>query len=417
MRSREPRKKVWLANESGGSLAQKESFDSGGKTASAQDDTGMGASIRQNAASLLVVSCILASAVGCRQEAEIKKSPTPVRTAEVQLIDAGTSNTYSANIQPYQQVDLSFKSNGYLASIKQVKDADGHVRNIDQGDYVSKGTVLAVVQQDDYKEKLAQAQASLARSQAENERAKLSFGRISKLYEVGAATKPDYDDSNAQLESTTAAVANAKAQVAEAQIALGYCEVRAPFDSWVLKRNVDVGTLVGPATNGFTLADTRSVKAVFGVPDTTMAQVKLGSPQSVTTEALPGSFSGHITSISAAADPKSRVYSVEVRIDNPDNRLKAGMIASITLGGGRPNAQVLVVPLTAVIRSPNNKDGFAVYLTDGPGDTPKIHTQDVTLGDTYGNNISVLTGLNVKDRVVTSGTNMIRAGEEVRVIP
>ena len=288
-------------------------------------------------------------------------------------------------------------------------DADGHIRNIDQGDYVTKGTVLAVVQQDEYKDKLAQAKASLARSQAENERAKLSFGRISKLYEAGAATKPDYDDANAQVASTAAAVANAKAQVSEAQLALGYCELTAPFDAWVLKRNVDVGTLVGPATNGFTLADTRSVKAVFGVPDTAMGQVKLGSAQTVTTEALPGTFSGHITSISAAADPKSRVYSVEVRIDNPGNRLKAGMIASITLGGGRPNAKVMVIPLTAVIRSPDKTNGFAVFVAEGPGDTPKVRTQDVTLGDTYGNNISVLSGLNLADRVVTSGTNMIKS--------
>jgi RND family efflux transporter MFP subunit len=369
------------------------------------------------AASLLVSLVFVASMVGCRQEAEIRKEPTPVRMALVQSIDAASSNTYSANIQPYQQVDLSFKSNGYLASIKQIKDADGHIRNIDQGDYVPKGTVLAVVQQDEYQDKLAQAKASLARSQAENERAKLSFDRISKLYAAGAATKPDYDDSNAQVESTTASVANAKAQISEAQLALGYCELRAPFDSWVLKRNVDVGTLVGPATNGFTLADTRSVKAVFGVPDTAMGQVKLGSPETVTTEALPGAFSGHVTSISAAADPKSRVYSVEVRIDNPGNRLKAGMIASITLGGGRANAKVNVVPLTAVIRSPTKKDGFAVYVADGPGDTPKVRTQDVTLGDTYGNNIAVLSGLNVSDRVVTSGTNMIRQGDQVRVIP
>jgi len=355
--------------------------------------------------------------VGCRQDAAIVKNPTPVRTAQVQSIEAGTTNSYSANIQPYQQVDLSFKSNGYLASIKQVRDADGHIRNIDQGDYVTKGTVLAVVQQDEYKDKLAQAKASLARSQAENERATLSFGRISKLYAVGAATKPDYDDTTAQVASTAASVANAKAQVSETQLALGYCELRAPFDSWVLKRNVDLGTLVGPATNGFTLADTRSVKAVFGVPDTAMGQVRLGSPETVTTEALPGNFSGHVTSISAAADPKSRVYSVEVRIDNPGNKLKAGMIASITLGGGHPNERVMVVPLTAVIRSPNNKDGFAVYVTDGPGDTPRVRTQDVTLGDTYGNNIGVLSGLNVNDRVITSGTNMIRAGEQVRVIP
>jgi RND family efflux transporter MFP subunit len=368
-------------------------------------------------ASLLLGVAFVAGSVACRHESEVSKAPTPVRTAEVQLIDAATSNTYSANIQPYQQVDLSFKSNGYLASLKQVKDADGHMRNVDIGDYVTQGTVLATVQQDEYKEKLAQAKASLERSEAENERAKLSYGRISKLYAVGAATKPDLDDSTSQVASTTAAVANSKAQLSEAQLALGYCELRAPFSGWVLKRSVDVGTLVGPATNGFTLADTRSVKAVFGVPDTAMANVKLGSPQLVTTEALPGTFPGHITSISAAADPKSRVYSVEVRIDNPRNELKAGMIASITLGGGRVNAKVMVVPLTAVIRSPDHKDGFAVYLTEEPGDTPRVRTRDVTLGDTYGNDIAVLSGLNPGQRVVTTGTNMIRAGETVRVIP
>ncbi len=185
----------------------------------------------------------------------------------------------------------------------------------------------------------------------------------------------------------------------------------------MLKRNVDVGTLVGPATNGFTLADTRSVKAVFGVPDTYIDRIKPGSSQSVTTEALPGSFSGHVTSISAAADPKSRVYSVEVRIDNPKNLLKAGMIASITVGARQPIARVNVVPLTAVVRSPDNPNGFAVYLTEGTGDTVTARTQDVTLGDTYGNNIAVLSGLNPGQRVITSGTNMIKNGQQVRVIP
>ncbi len=365
--------------------------------------------------------CFLALAAvmlsGCRKETSDQPILVPVRTTEVQIIDTGVGNTYSANIQPYQQVDLAFKSNGYLASIRQVRDADGHIRNIDQGDYVTKGTVLATVQQDDYQQKLDQAKAQLAKAQAEHERATLSFGRISALYKTGAATKPDYDDTNAQVQSTQAAVDNANASIAEAQIALGYCQLKAPFDSWVLKRNVDVGTLVGPATNGFTLADTRSVKAVFGVPDTAIDRVKLGSPQTVTTEALPGSFSGHVTSISAAADPKSRVYSVEVRIDNPKNLLKSGMIASITIGAGHPIGRVNVVPLTAVVRSPDNPNGFAVYLTDGAGDTVTVHIHDVTLGDTYGNNIAVMSGLGPKERVVTSGTNMIKNGQQVRVIP
>jgi multidrug efflux system membrane fusion protein len=354
---------------------------------------------------------------GCRKETSNQPALVPVRTAVVQTIATDVGNTYSANIQPYQQVDLAFKSNGYLISIRQVTDADGHIRNLDQGDYVTKGTVLANVQPDDYQQKLAQAQAQLDKAQAEHERAKLSFGRMSVLYKAGAATQPDYDDTRAQDQSTQAAVDNAKASIAEAQIALGYCELRAPFDSWVLKRNVDVGTLVGPATNGFTLADTRTVKAVFGVPDTAIGRIKLGSPQTVTTEALPNPFSGHVTAISAAADPKSRVYSVEVRIDNPQNLLKAGMIASLTIGASSPSGSVTVVPISAVVRSPSNLNGFAVYVTDGTGDMVKVHTQDVTLGNTYGNMIAVRSGVNIGDRVVTSGTNMIKNGDEVRIIP
>ena len=368
------------------------------------------------ASSLALVAAIASLQAGCDKAAP--ETPiVPVRTAEVKSIDTGTTNVYSANIQPYQQVDLSFQSNGYIVSIKQVRDADGHIRNVDQGDYIAQGTVLAVVQKDQYQQKLDQAKASLAKANAEHERAKLSFDRMTVLYKAGAATQPDYDDTRAQEQSTQAAVDNANAQIAEAQLALSYCDLRAPFDSWVIKRNVDLGTLVGPATNGFSLADTHTVKAVFGVPDTAIGRIKLGSPQTVTTEALPNPFNGHVTAISAAADPKSRVYSVEVRIDNPQNLLKAGMIASITIGTPSPAGGVMVVPISAVVRSPANLNGFAVFVTEGSGDMVKVNTQDITLGNTYGNMIAVESGLQMGQRVVTSGTNMIKSGDKVRIIP
>ena len=367
-------------------------------------------------ASLAIVAAIAAVEAGC-SKAQSDTTIVPVRTDTVRKIDTGSTNVYSANIQPYQQVDLAFQSSGYIVSIKQVRDANGHIRNIDQGDYVTGGTVLAVVQKDQYQQKLDQAKASLAKANAEHERAKLSFDRMTALYKAGAATQPDYDDTRAQEQSTQAAVDNANSQIAEAQLALSYCDLRAPFDSYILKRNVDLGTLVGPATNGFSLGDTRTVKAVFGVPDTAIGRIKLGSPQTVTTEALPNPFSGHVTAISAAADPKSRVYSVEVRIDNPKNELKAGMIGSITLGTPSPAGGVMVVPISAVVRSPSSTNGFAVYVPEGTGDVVKVQTRDVTLGSTYGNMIAVESGLQVGDRVVTSGTNMIKAGDEVKIIP
>ncbi len=374
----------------------------------------------RNRLTICVVALLLAEVgitTACRQATSEQKPLTPVRTSDVQTVDTGMSNTYSANIQPYQQVDLAFKSNGYLATIKQVADAGGKVRNIDQGDWVTKGTVLAVVEQADYKEKLQQANAQLARGQANAERAKLSFDRMSVLYQAGAATKPDYDNANAQMLDTQASVEAAKASVSEAQIALAYCELRAPFDGWIVKRNVDVGQLVGPATNGFSIADVHSVKAVFGVPDTAMGHIRLGSPETVTTDAVAGSFNGHVTSVSPSADPKSRVYSVEVTIPNADNRLKAGMIASITISSGERGQRVTVVPLTAVVRSLDNPNGFAVFLVEGSGDTVNVRLQDVQVGTTYGNLIAVERGLTPGARVVTTGATMIKNGEQVRIIP
>lgn len=365
-----------------------------------------------------VVCCIAAmlSATGCRQADSSEKPLTPVRVSVVQSIPATGANTYSANIQPYQQVELAFKSNGYLASIRQVKDPNGKMRNIDQGDWVTKGMVLATVSQDDYNDKVQQATAQLARAQANYDRAKLSFDRMAVLYKNGAATVSDYDNANAQMLDTKASIESAKGSVSESQIALAYCELRVPFDGWIVKRNVDEGQLVGPATNGFTISDVRSVKAVFGVPDTAMEHIRLGSSETVTTDAVAGDFAGHVTSISPSADPKSRVYSVEVTIPNTANRLKAGMIASITIRSGREGQKVDVVSLAAVVRSLKHPNGFAVFMPDGDGDTVRVHTQEVELGGTYGNTIAVEQGLKPGDRVVTYGATMIKDGETVRVI-
>ena len=360
---------------------------------------------------------LLAVPAGCGKTAPPARILTPVRIAEVQWMSANQGNTYSANIEPYAQVDLAFKSSGYLVSIRQVRGADGRMRNVGEGDWVTKGTVLATVQEDEFQEKLSQANTQLARAQSDYDRAKLSFDRISALYKADAATKPDYDNSNAQLETAKASVQSAKASVTEAGIALGYCQLRAPFNSWILKRNVEVGALVGPATKGFSVADTRDVKAVFGVPDTAMSSIRLGSPETVSTGAVPGPFHGHVSAISPAADPKSRVYSVEVTIPNPRNRLKSGMIASITIGNSQGGKRVPVVPLSAVVQG-GSASGFAVFVADNSGDDlAKVRKQEVSLGNAYGNRIAVLSGVRAGERVVSSGATMIRSGEEVRVIP
>jgi multidrug efflux system membrane fusion protein len=367
--------------------------------------------------STLAIAPLILSFCSCDKAASGPAGPVPVRTASVESIRIGNPVKYSATIVPYSQVDLSFKSSGYVDRVLQVKGVDGRTRAVDQGDWVKKGTVLAVVQEQDYRDKLQQAQSQLQRSQADYDKAKSSFDRTNALYGSKSATKPDYDSAKAQLDSTTASVDAAKAQISEAQVALDYCSLRAPFDAWVVKRNVDVGSLVGPATNGFTIADTRTVRVVFGVPDIAIGSVKLGDRMAITTDALPGMFYGRVTTISPAADPKSRVYSVEVAIDNSRNQLKSGMIATLSLGSEDLSKPVTVVPLEAVVRDPRQSDAYAVMVAEGTGDSAVARLRPVELGNAYGNKIGIVKGVEVNQRVITAGATMLRDGDAVRVVP
>jgi multidrug efflux system membrane fusion protein len=373
---------------------------------------GRGQICRFAAASVLMLSL-----AGCEEAKSTAPTPVPVRAAVAETIRSGNAVKYSATIIPYAQVDLSFKSTGYVERILQVNGSDGRRRNVDQGDWVRRGTVLALVHQQDYADKLEQAKAQLFRAQAEDEKAKLSFDRTAALYSTQSATKPDYDSAKAQLDSTTASVNSANAQISEAQVALDYCSLRAPFDGWIVKRTVDTGSLVGPATNGFTIANTSSVKVVFGLPDVAISRVKLGQRIVIVSDALPGEFSGRVTTISPAADPKSRVYSVEVSIQNPQNKLKSGMIAKLALGGQEFDRPVIVVPLDSVVRDPRQQEGFAVMIAAGTGDSATVHLRPIDLGDAYGNRIAIMKGIDPGERVVTTGVSLLKDGDTVRLLP
>jgi multidrug efflux system membrane fusion protein len=371
--------------------------------------------LRETAVAASVAAALMLAA--CKESAVPAKSPVPVRTAMVQNIAIGNSVRYSASIVPYSQVDLAFQSGGYIDHVRQVKSASGGMRNIDQGDFVQKGTVLAVVREQSYRDKLQQANAQLSRAQAEYEKAKLSFDRVSALYRSQSATKPDFDSAQAQLESTTAGVSGAKADVSEATTALGYCSLRAPFDGWIVKRSVDTGSFVGLATNGFTIASTQTVKAVFGVPDTAVGRVRAGERLNISTDAFSQLFAGRVTAISPAADPKSRVFSVEVTIPNSKNQLKSGMIASLAIQGEPLEQSVLAVPLSAVVRNPQSSDGFAVMVAQGDSEIESVQLRPVALGDVYGNMIAANNGIQSGERVVTTGVSLIKDGDSVRVIP
>jgi multidrug efflux system membrane fusion protein len=372
-----------------------------------------------NAAGIGAMIIALVTAIGlsgCRTIVTEARPLTSVRIAAVQTISTNSGVRYSATVLPNAQVDLAFKSGGYVESIRQVRGADGRMRALGEGDWITRGTVLAVVRKKDYDDQHAQARAQLDKAQAEYEQASLNFERTSRLYSSQSATKPEYDAAKAQQQSSLAGLNNTKAILSQAQTALDDASLRAPFDGWVVKRNVDVGALVGPSVPVFTIADTRTVRVIFGVPENMLGRIRLGDRQSITTDSVANTFAGTVTAISPEADPKSRVYSVEVRVPNPNNQFKAGMIASLELGGASPSSTAYAVPLSAVIRDPMRPEGFAVLTATTNGDEATVTARGVELGSEYGNMIHVLSGLTAGEHVVTTGATMVKNGDHVSVI-
>src|SRR3954466_12291039 len=125
---------------------------------------------------LIGLICLSDLSSGCRQSAAVAAAPlTPVGVSTIGTQTVGNRTPYSAGIVPYSQVDLAFKSGGYVESILQVRGADGRLRNVQEGDWVTRGTVLARVRESDYVANVNVAKAQLAQVQAAFEQARLDF--------------------------------------------------------------------------------------------------------------------------------------------------------------------------------------------------------------------------------------------------
>jgi multidrug efflux system membrane fusion protein len=148
-----------------------------------------------------------------------------------------------------------------------------------------------------------------------------------------------------------------------------------------------------------------------------MEKLKPGGTLAVTFDAPTGDFNGTITRIAPSADPKSRVFEIEATIPNPNEQLKVGMIAKLVVPEGALASHALVLPLTAVVRSPRDPRGFSVFIVDGEGGKEVARLKDVKLGDVVGNAVIVSEGLEPKQRIVSMGATLLTDGEPVRVIP
>ena len=423
---------------------------------------------------VLLLVIVIAAGVLRSKSKPVEEVLVPVKVASVQLNSAEHDERYSATIVPRTEVDLAFKVGGYVDALQQLRGIDGKMRDLQEGDRISAGQVLARVRQSDYQVKfkeaesqaseaqssvtvskaqyeealsgIASSKAQLSEAEAASERARLDFERAQNLFATHSMTKPNYDAAKSQFEMAMAKVEAARSQVRmleakadsaksqidvitakskgaqvvvqETAIPLNDTALKSPLNGVVLEKSLEKGTLVSPGTKAFVIADTSTVKAVFAVADVALPEMKLGRVLSVESETMPGTeFRGQITAVFPAADKQNRSFDVEVTIPNPDYRLRPNMIVSLRVGTRASAAPQPVVPLNAVFKAKNNPNGYAVFVVTQEGGRQVARLRDIQLGEAYGNTVAVISGVKPGELVITTGSTLVLDGVQVKVIP
>lgn len=370
---------------------------------------------------LLSAAAVL-TAAGCSGGDSAAASREPVAVT-IQTVSGGIearTGAYTASFEPAQQVAVAFQVGGYIDSITQVMGADGRKRDLQGGDWVKDHQPLAAIKCDVYQAQANQYASALNGVQAELARAKKDFDRDTALMNQQIIARAAYDATTQRLQTAQAQVHQEEAALKQAQLNVGYCDLASPMDGMILDRKIEVGTLVAPNTVAFQVADISDMKAVFGVSDMHVAQLKQGQTQALSCEAIPGTeLSGKITRVAPNADLTTRIFDVEVTVPNKAGKIRSGMVASLQLGdaGSSPSAVTAALPLNAIVRPPHDQNDFAVYVVEDNNGKNFAHLRKVQLGNIVGNEILVSSGVKLGDRVILRGATMVGEGDEVKIIP
>ena len=324
-----------------------------------------------------------APAAGARGPAD--SVAVPVEFAVARLDTAGRSINATGTVEPLRSVAINSQLSGSVLAV-----------NVEEGDRVRVGTVLARIDIRELAAQLASAKASLDVARRTAERSK-------RLLEQEIVTV-------AEFERDEAAHIAARATHDQLQTRVAQATARSPIAGTVLDRRVDQGDIVPNQTRMFTIGDISQL--VVRVPISELDVTALGENDAVNVrlDALPGTtVTGRVRRIFPAADSTTRLVPVEIALTGSEAReVRPGFLARVELRL-QPRVGVLVVPSTALIEQ---SGGTAVFTVEGG----RAVRRSVRRGEYYGDRVEVLSGLAAGDTVVTTGAATLRDGAALRFV-
>lgn len=300
--------------------------------------------------------------------------------------DASKNFQTMATLEAMNSVSLTAAANGRLVQL-MAKD----------GANVSKGALLAKIDDSELKAQLKNAESSL-------QLAKQKLERTQKLHEQGSATNVDLETAEAGLKSAEASVELIKAQIAKT-------EVRAPFSGKLGFVNVSVGAWLTTGTAIATLSEVKQLKAKFALPQRYAANIKVGDVIELKDEERNIDKTGKVKALEATISESSRTRQIMVQVDNAKEELIAGGYVKVNVNlaeASSGRATVIPVPAEALTL---DKDGAFVFIAkEGKAQMVRVET-----GLRTPIAVDVHSGLSDGDTVITSGLISIRQGSSIRI--
>ena len=327
-----------------------------------------------------------------------------VAVAKVTREDLSQPVTISAEFRPYAEVSLHAKVSGYVSKM-----------NVDFGDQVKAGQLLATLEVPELQDDLNNARAAEQKAQADFTNAELIYTRLQSVNQShpNLVAQQELDTAKANSLTASAAIAAAQANVEKYKTMLGYTQIIAPFDGVVTHRYADPGSLIQAGTASDTQAlplvrvsDNYHLRLDFPVTVDYVKDIQLGDPVEVRVDSLNGkTFTGTISRCTHEVDDKTRTMITEIEVANPGLELVPGMYASVILKVEK-HRQALAVPTEAVSGEKNP----TVFVVNGE---EKIEERAVKLGMETPDKYEVLAGLHEGDLVVLGSRAGFQAGQQV----
>jgi len=327
----------------------------------------------------LLASCSGSSDASKNEAAGKASAEKPqVKIAKATSADIPQTETYTATVESDVKNNIAPNTPYRIEKIY-----------VEVGDPVRKGQVLVQLDASNLRQ---------IKLQVENQQ--VEFNRTEQLYQVGGASKAEYDNAKMQLD----VLSTQYKQLVE------NTQLLAPISGVVTARNYDSGDMYSSGNPVLTIEQTNPVKLIINISENFYTQVKKGQPVDLTLDAYEGEqFTGKVTIVYPTIDAATHTFPVEITINNAQQKVRPGMFARATVNFG--DARHVLVPDQALVKQIGAGDRYVYVYKDG-----KVSYNKVELGKHLADKYEIISGVNDGDEVVIAGQTRLANGREVEVI-